>query len=386
MRAEPMSSPSRAVAVFSTYFLQYSQTFVYSQLQHHQRYRAEVFCQRRMNADRFPYPHVHALNDQPGPLARGEELLYQITTLSPRWAKRLATGGFDLIHAHFGPGSVYALPYHAALRLPLVVTLHGYDVPLLSSAARFHPANWRYWAASKWLLRTVDRFIAASDELAEMMLRLGARPETVRVERLGIELPPAQPPPTGQRLLMVGRFVEKKGFEYGLRGFAAVAHQFPAARLAIIGDGERRDGYLQLAAELGIADRVDLLGVLSHDQVLDEMSRCAILLAPSVVARDGNRESGLIVVKEAAARSVPTIGTYHGGIPEIIDDDRTGYLVAERDAASIGDRIARLLGDVALHARMGHAARAKMEAEYEVGGRVAALEAHYDEVLANRRR
>ena len=193
-----MPAPDRSVAVFSTLFLQYSQAFIHDELRHHRRYRAEVFCRRRTNADLFPYEPVHTLDDRTGLLARAEAALYVTTTLSPTVARRLASRRFDLLHAHFGPGSVYALPYHAGLGLPLVVTFHGYDVPLLSSRRRFLPAYWRYWAASKWLLRTVDRFLAVSEDLAESLLRLGAPPERVRVERLGVELPPRARPVTAR--------------------------------------------------------------------------------------------------------------------------------------------------------------------------------------------
>jgi colanic acid/amylovoran biosynthesis glycosyltransferase len=76
------------------------------------------------------------------------------------------------------------------------------------------------------------------------------------------------------------------------------------------------------------------------------------------------------------------IGTYHGGIPEIIDAGETGYLVPERDVASLADHLYRLLTDRALTERMGKAGRAKMEREYDLPAKVEELEARYDEALA----
>jgi colanic acid/amylovoran biosynthesis glycosyltransferase len=107
-----------------------------------------------------------------------------------------------------------------------------------------------------------------------------------------------------------------------------------------------------------------------------------VLLAPSVVDRHGNRESGLIVVKEASACATVPIGSRHGGIPEIIDDGVTGYLVAERDVASIADRMRRLVREPALRERLGAAAREKMRREYDNTARVRALEDLYDEAGA----
>ena len=374
----------RAVAVFSTSFLQYSQTFIYQELLNHQRYRAEVFCHDLRNAAQFPFDPVHALSDLPGVRGRVEAGLYKLTTLSPTFGRLLSSGNYDLLHAHFGPGSVYALPYAAALDLPLIVTVHGYDVPVLLSASRFAPRYWRYWAASKWMLRSVSRFLAASEELAELLLRLGVPSTRIRVAPVGIELPVERTESRDDRVIMVGRFVEKKGFEYGIEAFARIAHSHPNAQLTIVGDGPRKNRYRQLTERLGIADRVCFLGALDHDRTLDEIGRSALLMAPSVTASDGNRESGLVVVKEAAARWVPAVSTRHGGIPQIVDHGETGCLVEERAVEDLAAHLDRLLADGALRCRMGDAARAKMEREYAIADRVAALEQHYDEVIAER--
>jgi colanic acid/amylovoran biosynthesis glycosyltransferase len=110
------------------------------------------------------------------------------------------------------------------------------------------------------------------------------------------------------------------------------------------------------------------------------LAESRVLLAPSVVARDGNRESGLIVVKEAAATGTVPIGTWHGGIPDSIEDGVTGFLVAEHDVAALGQRLALLLGDNALCERLARAARVKMEREFDNVKLVAELEDIYDEV------
>ena len=113
---------------------------------------------------------------------------------------------------------------------------------------------------------------------------------------------------------------------------------------------------------------------------LAELGTCHVLLAPSVVeAATGNRESGLIVVKEASAAGAVPIGTRHGGIPEIIDDGVTGFLVPERDVDAMADRLLRVMQDPAKCQTMGAAAREKMLREYDNRVRVAALEALYDE-------
>lgn len=381
------SPPARRpkVALFATNFGAYSQTFIYDEVTRHRGYDVEVFARNRENADIFDFSPVHALKPWRSRQEWAEWMLYGATMLSPRFMKQIRTGGFDVLHAHFGPGSIYALPYQLATDLPLVVTFHGYDVPLLSTPRRFEPKYWRYWGLSKVMLRRVTRFLAASNELHDQLIELGAPPERVHVWRLGVQIPPLTEAPkgrTGKNVLLVGRFVEKKGFEYALEAFARVVKSGVEARLHIAGDGEKRAAYDEIIEREGIGEHVEFLGVLAHQDVLDKMLEMDILMCPSVVAANGDRESGILVAKEAGARYLPVIGTIHGGIPEIIDDSTTGFLVPERDASAIAERLGRLLGSQELREEMGRAARRKMEREYDIDRRIEVLEEHYDEAIS----
>ncbi len=379
-------APSRPkVALFATNFGAYSQTFIYDEVSRHQGYEVEVFARNRENTDVFRYEQVHALKPWRSRREWAEWLLYGATMFSPRFMRRIQEGDFKLLHAHFGPGSIYALPYHLRAGLPLVVTFHGYDVPLLSTPRRFQPKYWRYWGLSKVMLRRVDRFLAASNELHDQLIELGAPAERVHVWRLGVDIPELPVPPTGRsgtRVLLVGRFVEKKGFEYALEAFGKVVASGVDATLHIIGGGDRRAAYDAIIERCGIASRVEFRGVMHHDEVLETMLSMDILMCPSVVAQNGDRESGILVAKEAGARYLPVIGTIHGGIPEIIDDEVTGFLVRERDVDQLAQRLGELLRSAELRAHMGRAARAKMEREYDIDQRIGVLERHYTEVIA----
>lgn len=381
----PTESASKPkVALFATNFGGYSQTFIYDEVSRHQGYEVEVFARNRENPDVFDFPRVHALKPFSSKRGWAEWALYGGTMISPRFMRRIHGGDFKVLHAHFGPGSIYALPYHLSTGLPLVVTFHGYDVPLLSTPRRFEPKFWRYWWLSKLMLRRVSRFLAASNELRDQLIALGAPAERVRVWRLGVEIPPLDQAPegrSGKNVFLVGRFVEKKGFEYAIEAFARVLATGVDATLHVAGDGELRPAYDAIIAKHGIADRVNFLGVLSHEDVLETMLRMDILMCPSVVAANGDRESGILVAKEAGARFIPVIGTWHGGIPEIIEDGETGYLVAERNPAEIAERLEALLRQPELRAKLGAAARAKMVREYDIDKRIDVLEDHYTEVI-----
>lgn len=361
------------VALFSTHFLEYSQTFVYDEITKHERYEVDVFCKKRLNADRFPFDRVHVGGRLYGP------------TLRDRGFTRLIeSGSFSLVHAHFGPGGVYGRRFAATQRLPLVVTFHGYDVPVLRSKARFKPEFFRYAVLGPGVLRTMTLGLCASEELLEMLAEMGVGRERLRLHHIGVDTTrfSADPRPPDGRLevVMIGRFVEKKGFEYGLRAFSKAARGKPA-RLTLIGGGELESRLRSVVRELGIDSQVEFAGILEPARVAERLRASHVSLAPSVVAQGGNRESGLLSVKEASASGVVPIGSRHGGIPEIIDDGVTGFLVPERDIEALADRLIRLF-DPDLRARMGRAARAKMVREYDNTSRVRALEAYYDEAIA----
>jgi glycosyltransferase involved in cell wall biosynthesis len=373
------AAPARpAVALFNTNFLPYSQTFVYEEIRHHERYAVEVFCRRRSLAERFPFEPVHVA----GPL-------YGLTRADAGFDRRFRARGFALVHAHFGLGAVYARPFALRHGLPLVVTFHGYDVPLLASPRRWLPQHLRYALLGPHVLRDMTLGLCASAELRELLLAQGVAGDRLVVHRLGIDVERFAPGPRTDgttEVVMVGRFVEKKGFEYGIRAFARAAREEPGLRLTLAGEGELEASLRRLARSEGVLERVTFAGPLAPDHVARLLGSSHVLLAPSVVDREGNRESGLIVVKEASAAGAVPIGSLHGGIPEIIDDGKTGFLVPERDTAALAERLLRLTRDASLRQRLGEAAREKMLREYDNRVRVRALERLYDEAGARPRR
>jgi len=361
------------VAVFSTCFLPYSKTFVLDELAAHTRYEADVFCARRQLADRFPFPRVHVGGR-----------FYEYTRVSPAFDRRLAGGDYALIHAHFGTDAVHAVPFARRHGLPLVVTFHGFDVPLLASGERLLPINWPYWWLGPSVLRQMALGLCASIELCEMLREMGVPPGKLRVHRLGIDV--ARFVPGDRRdgdeplVVMVARFVPKKGLAYGIRAFAQVRRAQGRGRLVLVGDGPLRARLEAVARDAGGGEHVQFAGALPHDQVAALLARADVLMAPSVTTADGDRESGTMVVKEASVSGAVPLGTWHGGLPEIVEDGRTGFLVPERDVATLARRLGELLSDPALRRRLAEAGRAKMLAEYDNRVRVAALEDAYDAV------
>lgn len=367
---EPTASRRARVAVFCRHFLPASQTFVYDAVTRLSRYHATVFCARRENEAAFPFPDV-----------RVGTFGYKSTLLSPNFVAAFLRESFQVVHAQFGTSAPYALPYARAARLPLVVTFHGYDVPLLDHARLLTGPACHYALLGRTALRAMTLGLCDSAELREMLIARGVPAEKLRVHLLGVDtqrFAPSPREPSPCRVLMIGRLVEKKGFAYGLRAFARLAKESDAA-LTLIGAGPLESELHALAQELAISDRVRFTGALSHEEVRRELARHHVLLAPSVVARDGDRDSGLIVLREAASCGLVPVATRHGGLPDSVDHERTGYLVEERDVEKMAAHLRTLIGDVALRERMAQAGRDKMVRQFDHAIAMAELERAYDD-------
>ena len=374
------------MAVLRNNFLPYSETFIHDQLRSHQRYAPWVLARRVQNAERFAGHEVTAIARGNFP-SRLASLVYGVTGRASRFDHALEDERVKLIHAHFGHNGAYAVAFARRHRLPLVVSLHGHDVTALLSRERFRPQWWFYLLRSRALLGETTLFLAASAELARLIIQAGAPEQSVRVHRLGVDVEALMKlsRPSGAQMptmMMVGRFVEKKGHEFGLRAAALLWERGYRFKLNLVGDGPLKPRYLQLVRELGIAEAVVFHGSLSHQSVLAQMSEAQLLMTPSVVAQNLDRESGVIVVKEASALGIPVVGTNHGGIPEIIDDGSTGLLVGERDPQALAASVARLLDDEPFRVSLGQAAQRKMREQYDLGVSSMRLEDFYDEARA----
>ena len=381
----------RRVAHFSSDFLPASQAFVYQEVTRHVRYEVDAFAQRRQNPDRFPFERLHTLVPERGPLGWAEYLTFVATRWSPSFLWRFHLLRFKLIHAQFGPAAVYAMPYADRFDLPLICTFGGIDVAALEPGLRRRPDYLFYQHHAPAMLRRVDRFLAVSRDLADRLVRLGAPADRVHVYHRGVETPAAcperpAPGPLGPTILMVGRFVEKKGFEDGLEAAAALVREGHPLQVRMIGDGPLRERYETMAREFGLGSRLAFAGHVSQAEVFEEMCRADIFMAPSVTAFTGDTEGIPNVLKEANARGLPAVVTRHGGLPEVVDDGETGFVVPEHAPRSIAGRLRDLVTRRDLRTRMGIAAWRKMRNEFDIDARVAVLEDHYDAVIQDRRK
>ncbi len=155
--------------------------------------------------------------------------------------------------------------------------------------------------------------------------------------------------------------VEKKGISYVLQAVNKLRNAGLEVGYEIVGDGPLKPR-LQLEAEqLGLQSRVRFSGWQTQAQVQAALDAADVLLAPCVTAADGDQEGIPNVLREGMAAGLPVIGSLHSGIPELIEDGVTGYLVPEHDAAAIADRVRTLAARADVWLPMVTAARRRVE-------------------------
>jgi len=172
-------------------------------------------------------------------------------------------------------------------------------------------------------------------------------------------------------LICVGRLSPEKGQIGLLEAFAAIQAQGIKAELVLVGDGPERFRIEKKVNELGLGPGVTLKGRLDEQTTLLEIATSDLLVLPSFI------EGLPIVLMEAMALGVPVVATRVAGIPELITDEKEGLLFRPADWRDLAQKITRLLRDGALRQDLSRAARAKVEADFEIGCAVGPLLARF---------
>ena len=272
----------------------------------------------------------------------------------------------DILHAHWLlPNGWIAAKVSRATGVPLLVQFHGSDVMTAEKNVLFR-------RMARTAIDTASAVIVPSPEHIERMAAIGADTTGFRVvpnavepsfaadvddasaESLRTRLGIARGRPV---VLALGRLVSVKGFDYLVRAFVRVAADDQAPVLVIAGEGDQRRVLNDLAASLGIAERVIMPGAASREEVPAYFRLADIFVAPSIRHKSGAADGLPVVVPEAMAAGTPIVASRVGGIPVVVRDGCNGLLVEERDVDALAAGMIRLLGDPNLRAAFGERSR-----------------------------
>jgi len=274
---------------------------------------------------------------------------------------------YDIIHCHYGQNGLRGLKLRELgfIHGKLVTAFHGTDMS--GYLSRYDDGVY------KGLFASGDLFLPISELWRKKLIKLGCPKEKVLVHRMGVtvgdsELAKATESESRGKteILSIARLVEKKGIEYGIRAVKKVKAKGYTLKYKIVGDGYLRKELEGIVRDLGLQDTVAFLGSKSKKEVNLLLRGADILLAPSVTDSDGNKEGIPVALMEAMAVGLPVVSTLHSGIPELVQDGVSGFLVPERDVDALAERLVYLIEHPEIWPKMGRAGRAHVEANYNI--------------------
>jgi len=307
--------------------------------------------------------------------------------LATRMAEVAEIYDLDLLHVHYAiPHSVSAMLARQMLncdharprrRLPYVTTLHGTDITLVGSDPSYLPIT-------RFSIDQSDGVTAISEYLKRRTLEVFAVQTPIQVipNFVNCDLYHRTPEllehrsqyaSAGEKILVhLSNFRPVKRLGDVIEIFDRVQQKIPA-RLLLIGDGPERSSAEWLAVKKGIHNKVEFLG--KQDRINEKLAVADVMLLPSEL------ESFGLAALEAMACEVVPIATNEGGLPEVVDHGKTGFLAAVGDVETMANYAIEILSDEDKLREMGEQARASAQARFCASKIIPMYERFYREVL-----
>lgn len=360
-----------------------SETFIADQAAHLSRYHPIFLTCSKVNT----VPHeTLAINDHDFMFVK--QGMHLLTRSAKLFGARLTSQNLDLIHGHFGTDGIYAMMIAKELDIPFIVSFYGYEVSLSKETlwkAKSPFFAFQFLMYEKALQKSASAFLVNSRDMREKLIAKGYPKQKIIQHYLGTDLSklsPAEQTPSERYILCVARHTEKKGIDTLLRAFAQIAHKFPDVSLLQVGSGHLTPMLTQLTLDLKISDRVRFLGSQPYNKVQELTRGAEVFALPSQTAPNGDTEGLPCVLVEASACGIPIVSTWHSGIPEAVLDQKTGFLVEEKDDRTLAKKLDILLSDRSLSKTMGTMGREHVCEHFDLKKQVARLEKIYDQVIS----
>ncbi len=383
-----LSKEPPLVAHFADVYYRVTENWIQTQIQHLIRYKSIVLARRTANVNPSAAPTCYAIYERSRIEFQFNRVYNKLFKYYPSFLLMCRYHKARIIHAHFGYMGYAALPLAKAAGLPLVTTVYGWDV---SQLPKQDP---RVRQQYRDLFHYGSRFLAEGHYMGQQLKNLGCPSHKILVHHLGIDLNEF---PHASRYLMdgeplkilvAGRFIEKKGIVYAIEALSKLLASGVDARLTIIGDADQTEesqnakrDILDAVERHRVATFVDLRGLQPHHELRRAYYEHHIFLSPSVQASDGNNEGGAPVsIIEASATGMPIVATFHCDIPEVVVHGSTGLLAPERDSEALAAHLRSFAVVPRQLQDMGAAGRRHVETEYDAAKQGEQLAIIYDNV------
>jgi len=223
----------------------------------------------------------------------------------------------------------------------------------------------------KKLFKRGDLFLPVCDSFKNILIKAGCPAEKILVHPSSIDVDrfyfKERTPKNNDNVILVSvsRLVEKKGLIYTIQALDLVCKKYKNIKYWIIGAGADEKKLKELVDQLGLSKNIFFLGHKSQQEVAELLHQADIFVLPSVMARNGDKEGIPNALREAMATGLPVISTYHSGIPELVENGVSGFLVPEKDITALADRIEYLLEHQTIWSAMGAVGRKNIEEKFD---------------------
>jgi len=338
---------TKSIAFITWFFPKLSETFVLNQIVHLKKigYHVQIFAvknpQKELAMEDYRFERVvhtdvnkHRLLD----ITRyglPEDIFVLLN-------QRIKRKKIDIVYFQF-PDLAAELLKYGELKCPTISVFH--DIPKSFGKKDFESLRKKY----EIVFRNVTMILAISEFTKKELINLGCSKFKILVHHMGVDTeifrpPKVEIPLSPFRFIMIGRFVEKKGFLYGIKAFHRVLKKHPnrQIKLLIIGDGILNNVLYQEVKRLKLEEDVVFFGKLPQQKVIKLLQVSHCLVCPSITTHKGEREGLPVVIMEAAACGLPVIGTNHTAIPEILRGNQK-MLVKEKSVQDLAGTMERVL-------------------------------------------
>ena len=285
-----------------------------------------------------------------------------------RFAQEMEDEGVTHVHAHFANHpTVAALVVHRLTGIPFSFTAHGHDVHVE-----------RRMLAEK--IQAAAFAVMISEYNRNLVLEEcpGVKSEQLPIIHCGTDTELFAPQDRTRTddtfaILCVGSFIEVKGHRFLVEACRLLKSRKKPFRCHLVGDGAGREALEEQVAEAGLQDEFVFHGALPRPRVASLMAEVDTIVQPSVRVPRGSREGIPVSLIEGMASRLPVVASRISGIPELVEDERTGLLVPPGDAGALAAALERLAGDPDLRSNMGRAGRERVREHFDLSRNVARL-------------
>lgn len=372
------------VIIYRDHLLRPSETFIRSQAEALNNFIPYYAGSRIVRGLELPKERTITINQNSLIPDKAIEIAFKLWGFAPFFLWHLQKLKPAAVHAHFGSDGVRALPLVRSLKVPLIVTFHGFDATVNEQHAQQSFYGHRVYLRQRKLLQQKgQKFIAVSKFIRDKLLEQGFPPDKTVVHYIGVDVNIFHANPAVSRkpvVLFVGRLVEKKGCEYLIQAMRQVQALMPEVELVVIGDGPLRSSLEKLAGEM--LQRFQFLGVQPVEKVKAWMNQAQVFCVPSITARSGDSEGFGIVFAEAQSMELPVVSFANGGISEAVAHGETGFLAAEYNWEELASYIMRLLQDKSLWHQFSQSGKRRVQTLFNLQKQTIALEEIYNQVTS----